>query len=59
MIICICNDISEEQLLDDIKHHRELSSGNACCRYYIIDYLENLNDLDVADYIKQLKQSEE
>jgi bacterioferritin-associated ferredoxin len=55
LIICVCNNVSEKQLLDDIKNNKPLSSGNSCCRSYIIEFLKSVH---ADDYLKQLETSD-
>ena len=56
MILCICNNVSEKQLLDDVQNNRKLSSGNHCCKHYILEFLQNVETIDVSKYLEDLNR---
>ena len=56
MYICICNVITESQLLEAIDNNEKLPTGNSCCFSEVLDVLKELNFDSIEQYNGQLNK---
>lgn len=58
MYACICNAITETQLIEAVEQKTVLPTGNQCCKFYVEEVLENFGWSTIENYNKEIQNQD-